>query len=587
MKPNPIHLTLLFLLTSTPTPTPAQTQPRLLLDIAPSTRWSDPRDFTEFDGRTYFNAGVSGNGLNRRVYSTDGTPAGTQLFFSVPLNYNAGYELTRAGELLYFRAETPANGAELFATDGTVAGTRLVKDIVPGASGSNPTGLVAFGDRLVFKTSPPAGNPRLMVTDGTAAGTIDLAEVTNSAAFLPLAVLDGFLLFEGNDPVNGAELWRTDGTVAGTTLIKDIRPGTSDSGLARPAVYFNGIAQRCFFAANDGTNGEELWVSDGTAAGTFLFADMVPGPGGARPYGFTVAARVLFFLTGGGGGSGGALYYTDGFVVRQVFANPTFTVDFAGPMLGLDDMLLFAGMNPTTGIELWRSDGSPTGTIMIKDIRPGTGNGTRAQRMFRIGSRVYFVADDPAYGLEVWRTDGTASGTQLVVDAEPGPGGSRIGFNVAAGAAWGQLVFDAIVSRDGVGQEPYGAHAGAIAQPIGWGCGSATRRSSVTMTDPVLGGVMWIDGDGADPGSFGAVFLGISRAASLPLGAGCRAWVDLSLHVTLTPFQVTVPTWKQNLAIPLDPSFTGVTLTAQAFFGGTRSPLGYEGSNGVRLTFGM
>ncbi len=83
------------------------------------------------------------------------------------------------------------------------------------------------------------------------------------------------------------------------------------------------------------------------------------------------------------------------------------------------------------------------------------------------------------------------------------------------------------------------------------------------------------------------MFVGGSRASPLPLGAGCRVYVDFAVAVSLRPFQATVPTWSQSLAIPLVQSLSGVTLTAQAIFAGTRSPLGYEVSNGVRLTMGQ
>jgi ELWxxDGT repeat protein len=91
----------------------------------------------------------------------------------------------------------------------------------------------------------------------------------------------------------------------------------------------------------------------------------------------------------------------------------------------------FAGYDGTHGIELWKSDGSAEGTMMIVDATPGrssSGNHT----MFR--DVMYFTADDGVHGHELWRSDGTAEGTALVKDLEPGAGSSdRIGFFTGVG----------------------------------------------------------------------------------------------------------------------------------------------------------
>jgi len=91
---------------------------------------------------------------------------------------------------------------------------------------------------------------------------------------LDFTLLNNKLIFRATDSANGRELWITDGTAAGTTLLKDINPG----GDSFP-FYFTRFNNRVFFRANDGTNGIELWVTDGTAAGTTLLRDINPGAG--------------------------------------------------------------------------------------------------------------------------------------------------------------------------------------------------------------------------------------------------------------------------------------------------------------------
>src|SRR5688500_16423639 len=88
--------------------------------------------------------------------------------------------------------------------------------------------------------------------------------------------MGGFFYFaaaEGPNGTNGPEVWRTDGTPAGTTLVKDIRPGAADS-LPRSFLV---AGSTLYFVADDGAHGEELWKSDGTSAGTLLVRDLRPG----------------------------------------------------------------------------------------------------------------------------------------------------------------------------------------------------------------------------------------------------------------------------------------------------------------------
>src|SRR5262245_10197052 len=93
-------------------------------------------------------------------------------------------DLTPVGDRLYFVADDGIHGRELFTSDGTAAGTHLVRDIRPGAAGSDIRFLAPFGDRL---------------------------------------------LFTANDGAAGFELWITDGTPGGTNLVKDINRGKGDS----------------------------------------------------------------------------------------------------------------------------------------------------------------------------------------------------------------------------------------------------------------------------------------------------------------------------------------------------------------------
>jgi len=154
---------------------------------------------------------------------------------------------------------------------------QLVKDLTPGNGSTNIKEMVELNGKLVFVTDNSIG-----VSDGTAAGTNILKTFSNSVLYNGMKAMNGIVFFIGSDSTYGAELWKTDGTVAGTQLVKDINNGTASgldalihSTIGHSINYhlasMNGLL---YFPANDGTHGTELWVSDGTDAGTHMVKDI-------------------------------------------------------------------------------------------------------------------------------------------------------------------------------------------------------------------------------------------------------------------------------------------------------------------------
>ena len=105
--------------------------------------------------------------------------------------------------------------------------------------------------RLFWRNGNGVHGYGLWKTDGTEAGTV-LVKAIPAGEF---ATLNGKLYFRGNDGVDGSELWTSDGTPEGTVMIKDIQAGPASSD-ARSLTNLNGTL---IFAANDGMHGYEFW----------------------------------------------------------------------------------------------------------------------------------------------------------------------------------------------------------------------------------------------------------------------------------------------------------------------------------------
>src|SRR5262249_42188079 len=153
---------------------------------------------------------------------------------------------------------------------------------------------------------------------------------------------------------------------AGTVMVSELQRG---AGLGVV------VGHTIFFVGNDGIHGAELWKSDGTEAGTQLVKDLNPGPVGSWDF----RSNAPFFTNGNG-------------------------------------TLYFAAVDHTLeGTQLWKSDGTEAGTVVVADLNPG---GASIPPLFpgitAVGSTVYFEGFQPDTGLELWKTDGTAAGTVLV-----------------------------------------------------------------------------------------------------------------------------------------------------------------------------
>ena len=327
--------------------------------------------FTEFNGAFYFQADDNVNGFE--LWKTDGTDIGTVLVKDI--NPAAGVatfhyrfaDFTVYNDALYFQANDGVNGFELWKSDGTAAGTVMVRDInAATGAGSFPTDFTVYNGALFFSAADDANGAKLWKTDGTAAGTMLVKDIiiATGTSFLPDDFSRGFPVFNGAlyFTAQGGGLWKTDGTAAGTVRVEDINTviGWLSTNLYNGFAVFNGAL---YVPADDGVIGRELWKTDGTSAGTALVKDINTENGGRR-------SDYLF---------------------------NEFSV--------LDGALYFQSRDNVNGSRIWRTDGTADGTVLVKDI----GNGSPASGSSVFNGALYFTAQG---GL--WKTDGTADGTVLL-----------------------------------------------------------------------------------------------------------------------------------------------------------------------------
>ena len=293
---------------------------------------------------------------------TDATTTNVGPFSGVS---NSIQELQNYNNKIYFAYSDGVNGQEPWVSDGTTAGTVMLKDIYPGSTGSNPRNFTVANNTLFFLANNTNGSQRLYASDGTAANTIVLKDniVTGFNGERALAVLNNYIYFSSDDGSgSGFGLWKSDGTVGGTTLVQSgdiVSNFNGNSPVLNSHMYFN---------AFDYTNGDELWVTDGTNAGTHIVKDINP-TGSGEPQNFSVYHNKIYFSARDG----------------------------------------------INGEELWVTDGTAAGTQMVKDVLPGSGS-SQPRAITVYNDTLYFIAWATQ---QLWKSDGTSANTQLVKGAIP------------------------------------------------------------------------------------------------------------------------------------------------------------------------
>ena len=334
-----------------------------------------------------------------------------------------------------FAARDLAHGAELWASDGTGPGTRLLADLCPGACGSDPAALTAAAG-AVWLRATIGGVPRLVRADGTAAGTAVLAPLPDLPADpyarprIDLAASGSRVFFAGNDPVQGTQPWMTDGTPAGTRAVPGLpRPSGSSDPKDLAA-----LGHRIVFTASDGER-RGVWVGDASGATPLP----VPPGGPDGPSQVTAAGGLAYFALDAADGAGDELWRTDG-TAAGTFQLAAFPARRLGALREVGGRLL-ALVSSTTGEAplqaFWTSDGTPAGTVQAFTLPDDTLGVTGVTAL---GGEAYFVALREG-GQQLFRTDGTAAGTRPILDLDCDCSNPEVRYTRLGGAVYFELTF--------------------------------------------------------------------------------------------------------------------------------------------------
>ncbi len=379
--------------------------------------------------------------LTEYLYKTDGTPAGTSKIVD---DNNNGFEVGRFGggymaELdgtFYFAGKDSNGDVELWATDGTGAGTERVADIYANGS-AQPHNMVPAAGKLFMNAvvDDASGVGRELVVFDPASGAVEAltstidGNPTSNDDPESLTPVDGGLFFFDQD---AGDVYFTDGTAAGTAKIATNNDTIIGGSLTKyPQLIgdddwlgYNGkllftgrfnatdADTRLYELDQDG-NIEEVAFDDGGSTVRLNITQNVVISNG----------KVYFVADKGTNTTDLNIFEYDGSTVTNLSASEAskpYEDRLVGNSLGVFMYVEQAGVTPY----LLRVDNTNSPAGIAPAIRStGDYSFSDVERMVEVNGTVFFAADTEGtggsdFGTELWKTDGTSQGTELVKDID-------------------------------------------------------------------------------------------------------------------------------------------------------------------------
>ncbi|NOZ45613.1 MAG: hypothetical protein GXO79_02415 [Chlorobi bacterium] len=475
----------------------------MLKDFSQTTESSNPAYFITNNNLTYF---IADDGIHgTELWKTKGTVETTELVYDIYEGNESGINNDKGQKvfidsILYFVGDDLYQGKEIWRTDGTNEGTYRVKwslssiinlqafksellyisghklwlstnnvtefnaiDNNITTYGSIPAmHLLVVGDTLYFVGWDETHGYELWLSDGTPESTKLVKDINtgsessfeNGPISPPFVALNNILYFVCKTQEYGREIWRSDGTEEGTYILKDINPGTKNGfEMYNVADYYKSFYlynKKIYFAANDGQHGGELWVTDGTEAGTYMVKDISQN-GSSNPYNFIGFNNELFFKINYGtnlwktdGTSANTKliiqgnYFKDFSIIRATSNNLYFTKKYDNSELWrmdkdydcykignfnyiktfqpTDNSLYFSFNDSIIGYELWNINDSTNDYHLVDDINKN-GN-SHLGELTVLNNSLFFTSKNNLHETKLWVSNGMDKYTKSIMSTE-------------------------------------------------------------------------------------------------------------------------------------------------------------------------
>lgn len=382
---------------------------------------SQPTEKLTIGSITYFTVddGIHG----RELWKTDGTYLGTQLVKDIYSgNSSSGIQwLFNLNGMLLFIANDGINGNKVWRSDCTDAGTIIISPTTNKAynrktDGDNFKPIIYNNLLYYFGTDPVNGGNEVWKTDGSTVGTTILKDISTlpdgyswSVVGLFTIVNNKLYFIQNSSASTGFEIWKTDGTNVGTTKVTNLTSTLSKLTKAGNNLYF--VAE-AFGLIN-------LYVIDGNTFSVRNTEVLLSVPENM----FECKGNLLF--TKSNISSGNEIWVSNGFGTNSTILKDINTTGSsnASNFTTIDTITYFIADDGINGLELWKTDGSALGTTLVKDINVGSLGSfdvSTTKQLYNLNGVLYFVANNGISGKEIWKSDGTPTGTLLLKDAYAG-----------------------------------------------------------------------------------------------------------------------------------------------------------------------